>query len=345
MNLIDWIYQILEGRRAPLAAAAIALAVTALLTPFVKRLALKAGAMDDPTRDSRRVHNEPIPKWGGIAIYGGLLAALLITIPVANPLTLFPNYLIGILIIGAGIVVMGALDDLKDFSSKIQMGYLLLAGVAIQFFFDGAGRVQVQGISMPLPGSDPWVAFPAWVSVVITAIYIFVVSKTMDTIDGVDGLAAGIAAIASATLAIIAFYEGQPRVAIVAASIAGASCGFLFHNFNPARIFMGTGGAQLLGFSLAALSVVGALKTAAALAILIPLLVFGVPLFDSIFVVARRAMSGAPITQGDKRHLHHTLLRHGLNQKQTVLVLYAAAIALCALLVFLVVSRGEAPKP
>jgi UDP-GlcNAc:undecaprenyl-phosphate/decaprenyl-phosphate GlcNAc-1-phosphate transferase len=345
LNFLDWLWQILEGRRAPLASGLIALAITAGLTPFIKKVALKYGAMDDPSRDARRVHKEPIPKWGGIAIYGGLLVSLLITIPYTNPLTTFPNYLLGILLIGGGIVVMGALDDVKDYSSKIQLAYLLFAGVAIQFLFDGAGRVQIQGISLPIPGSDPWIAFPVWVAVPITAFYIFLVSKTMDTIDGVDGLAAGIAAIAAATLAIIAYYEGQPRVALVAAAIAGASLGFLFHNFNPARIFMGTGGAQLLGFCLAALSVVGALKTAAALAILIPILVFGVPLFDMIFVVARRAMSGDPIMQADKRHLHHTLLKSGLSQKQTVLVLYSAAIILCGLLVFLVVSRGEAPTP
>jgi UDP-GlcNAc:undecaprenyl-phosphate/decaprenyl-phosphate GlcNAc-1-phosphate transferase len=338
-GFIEWLYNSLAGTRAPLVSGAIALIVTACATPLVMKTAVKAGAVDDPKRDDRRVHKEPIPKWGGIAIYMGILAALAIMIPLANPVTLFPAYLIGILVVGAGVVAMGALDDLRDFSSKVQMGYLLAAGLAIQLFHDGWGQVQIKGFSVPWQGADPWMALGLF-AIPVTAVYIFFISKTMDTIDGIDGLASGIAAIAATTLAIIATYEGQPRVAIIAAAVAGSCGGFLFHNFNPARIFMGTGGAQLLGFILAALSTVGALKTAATLAILIPLLVFGVPLFDALFVIARRAMSGDPITQADKRHLHHTLLRSGLNQRQTVMVLYVAAATLCGLLVIMVITRS-----
>jgi UDP-GlcNAc:undecaprenyl-phosphate GlcNAc-1-phosphate transferase len=182
--------------------------------------------------------------------------------------------------------------------------------------------------------------FPAWAAFGITAIYIFVVTKTMDTIDGIDGLASGIAAIGGGTLSIIATYEGQPRVALIAAALAGASIGFLRHNYNPAKIIMGTGGAQLLGFVLAALSIVGAMKTAAALMILIPMLVFGVPLFDAVQVVIRRKMSGVPITQADKRHIHHQLLERGLSQRQAVWVLYGIAIVLCGTLIVVVRMHG-----
>ena len=173
----------------------------------------------------------------------------------------------------------------------------------------------------------------------ITAFYIFVVTKTMDTIDGLDGLAAGIAAIAACTLTIIATYGGQPRVAILAAALVGSSLGFLRHNYNPAKIFMGTGGAQFLGFSLACLSIVGAFKTAAAVAVLIPVLAFGVPIFDAAFVVIRRVISRQPITQADKRHMHHTLLGLGLSQRQTVLVLYALAATLSVALLVVVLKR------
>jgi UDP-GlcNAc:undecaprenyl-phosphate GlcNAc-1-phosphate transferase len=162
----------------------------------------------------------------------------------------------------------------------------------------------------------------------------------MDTIDGIDGLAAGVAGIAGVTLSIIATYEEQPRVALVAAAIAGASIGFLRHNYNPAKIFMGTGGAQLLGFMLASLSIVGAFKTAAALALFIPILVFGVPIFDAAFVVVRRIVSRQPITQADKRHLHHTLLKKGFSQRQTVWILYTVAAALSLLLLVLVRAYG-----
>jgi len=330
----------MSGFRYPLMTMVIALFATIVLTPVAKRYAIKKGAIDDPTRDDRRVHTEPVPRWGGLAIYGGVLLALLIVLPLAYPLQPFPPYLIGMLLLGGVLVVLGAIDDLKQFSAKWQMLYLLAIGVIVQLPTDGVSRVRVQGMNWPLGGSDShWVSFGAW-GVVITAIYIFVVTKTMDTIDGIDGLAAGISGIAAGTLSIIATYESQPRVALIAAAAAGASVGFLRYNYNPAKIFMGTGGAQLLGFILACLSIVGALKTAAALALFIPVLVFGVPIIDAVVVVLRRIWSHQPITQADKRHLHHSLLNKGLSQRQAVWVLYILAMALCGVLITIVRLYG-----
>ena len=120
---------------------------------------------------------------------------------------------------------------------------------------------------------------------------------------------------------------------------AGAALGFLKHNYNPAKIIMGTGGAYILGFMLACLSIVGALKTAAAIALFLPVFVFGVPIFDAFFVITRRILSGQPITQPDKRHLHHALLGKGFSQRQTVWVLYFAAATLSALLIWFIVKR------
>jgi UDP-GlcNAc:undecaprenyl-phosphate GlcNAc-1-phosphate transferase len=329
--------KLLGGFWYPMLAGAVALLASMFLTPVVRNLAFKYGAVDDPKRDDRRVHKEPLPRWGGIAIYGGFAVSLLAILPFAYPVVPFPLYVIGILGIGALLVVIGALDDLHQFSAKIQLLVLLAAGVAIQFFGDDPRqKVQISGISWPLfDARGEWIPFGIW-AIPLTAIYIFVVTKTMDTIDGIDGLAAGIAAIAGATLTMIAVYGGQPRVALIAAALAGTSLGFLRHNYNPARIIMGTGGAQVLGFVLASLSIVGALKTAAAVAIVIPVLVFGVPLFDAVQVVIRRKLSGVPITQADKRHIHHQLLNRGLTQRQAVWVLYTVAIALCVTLVFVV---------
>jgi UDP-GlcNAc:undecaprenyl-phosphate GlcNAc-1-phosphate transferase len=332
---------VLEGFRYPLLAAFIALAVSWLLTPAVRTFAIKKGAVDDPTRDDRRVHREPIPRWGGLAIYGGFLASLLLVLPFAYPNRPFPTYLIGLLICGALVVVVGALDDLYQYSAKIQALFLLFMGVVIQFTYDPTlfGRIQIQGMGGFWLPDKPWIPFGFW-AIPLTTVYIFVVTKTMDTIDGLDGLASGIAAISAATLSVIATYSGQPRVALVAAAVAGAAIGFLRHNYNPARIFMGTGGAQLLGFCLACLSIVGALKTAAAVAVIVPVLAFGVPIFDAFFVIIRRLISRQPITQADKRHLHHTLMSKGLNQRQTVLVLYTIAFALGGTLIWVVTRRG-----
>jgi UDP-GlcNAc:undecaprenyl-phosphate GlcNAc-1-phosphate transferase len=322
----------LDGFRAPLLAGIVALAVSWILTPWVRSFAIAKGAVDDPKRDDRRIHKEPLPRWGGLAIYAGLVVACLVVLPFAYPHSVaFPRYLIGLIVVGGGLVVAGALDDLYQYPAKIQALLLLAAGVAVQFSFDGIGRIQISSIGVPLSVPSQYIPLGLF-AVPITAIYIFVVTKTMDTIDGVDGLAAGIATIAAGTLTIIAAYGGQPRVAIIAAAIAGAAIGFLRHNYNPAKIIMGTGGAYILGFTLACLSIVGALKTAAAVSLVIPVLVFGVPIFDAFFVIIRRLASGQPITQADKRHVHHTLLGKGLTQRQTVWVLYVAAAALCAVL-------------
>ncbi len=333
----------------PAVTGLIAMIVTSLLTPWVRRLAFAKGAVDDPKRDDRRVHKEPLPRWGGIAIYLGIVAALAAVLPFAFPLgSPYPAYLIGIALIGAVLVLVGALDDLYQYSAKIQLLLLLGAGVGVQFFASRFGVVQIKSFGIPLTHEHISLAYLA---IPLTAIYIFVITKTMDTIDGVDGLASGIATIAATTLVIIAVYtEGhvagatrgeQPRIAIAAAAIAGASLGFLRHNYNPATIIMGTGGAYILGFMLACLSIVGAFKTAATIAMIIPVCVFGVPLIDAAQVVIRRKLSGVPITQADKRHVHHILLSKGLSQRQTVLVLYAAALLLCGTVVFIVIKRYE----
>ena len=327
--------KLLSGFRYPALAALVALAVTWSLTPWVRSVAVAKGAVDNPKSDDRRIHKEPTPRWGGLAIYAGLVASLLVTVTGAywEAPVRFPYWLLGLVLVGGGLVVVGALDDLYQYKAKVQALALLGAGFAIQLFAGptgvrGVDRVQIATLGIPFVSGGYLQLWPV-AAVVLTAFYIFVVTKTMDTIDGVDGLAAGLATISATTLTIIAVYGAQPRVAIVAAALGGAALGFLKHNYNPARIFMGTGGAYVLGFTLACLSIVGALKTAAAASLLIPALVFGIPIFDAFFVIVRRIASGQPITQADKRHVHHTLLLRGLSQRQTVWVLYLATGILC----------------
>lgn len=324
----------------------LALATTYLLTPWVRRLAIRAGALDIP--DARRVHTEPIPRWGGLAIYIGVavgmlagLARLYLLAPSDSVFLGRALQFLGLLLVGTGVLVVGMLDDRKQFSALVQMGALLLAGLVVQLF-----GVQIEGFAAPIGGKFSearWIPLGAW-AIPITALWIFVVSKTMDTIDGLDGLAAGVSAIAALALALMALQAAdlldQPYpnwlIAITAAAIAGAAGGFLRYNFNPARIFMGTGGAQFLGFMLGGLSVIGAFKTATAFAIAIPVLVFGLPFLDAGLAVVRRLLSGQPIHKPDKKHIHHQLLARGLNQRQTVLILYgiAAAMAVVALILF-----------
>ncbi|MEI6512295.1 MAG: MraY family glycosyltransferase [bacterium] len=324
--------------RFPTIAFLIALLISYFLTPFVRKIAISSGVIDQP--DARRVHKEPTPRWGGLAIYAGVLFALTIVNTfgyIWDKRFVWHEWSAGLMLIGGLIVLMGALDDKYQFSAITQMLFLLCMGVVVQLF-----GVQIQGISKPFAPSKPdydahtmWLALGG-LTMPITAIWIFVVTKTMDTIDGLDGLAAGVGAIAAAAIALLALQARQPEVALLSAAGCGAAVGFLKHNYNPAKIFMGTGGSQFLGFLLAGLAIIGTYKTITVVVMAVSLLVFGLPLIDAFVVVLRRLRSGQPIYKADKRHLHHQLLDIGLNQRQAVLILYAVAIALgiTAVLIF-----------
>ena len=329
---------LMHSLQAPAIALLIAAAISYLLTPLVRKLAIQKGVVDDPNQDDRRVHTEPTPRWGGLAIYAGLVLSTLITCLIRG--VHIASYMWGILIVSSILMVVGALDDLYQYKAKLQALVLLLAGVGVQLFDDGVKNARVHIYCFDVPFSANYIHL-AWLGIPLTAIYIFVVTKTMDTIDGIDGLTAGIATIAAATLTVIAVYEGQGRVAVMTGATCGAALGFLRHNYNPAKIFMGTGGAYVLGFTLACLSVVGTLKTAAAAAIFMPLLIFGLPIVDAVVVVIKRIRSGSPITQADKRHFHHGLLARGLSQRQTVAVLYTAAAVLCVIGLLLIRVFGN----
>ena len=205
--------RVLGGFRWPLLAAGIALAVSWFLTPWVRKLAIHKGAIDDPNRDDRRIHTEPLPRWGGLAIYAGLVLATLVVMPLSGMSQPFPPYLIGLIGIGGLLVVVGALDDLYQYAAKIQLVLLLAAGVVIQFCWSGnpaESRIQIATISVPFTGGAQYWSLGLF-AIPITAIYIFIVTKTMDTIDGVDGLASGISSIAAATLTVIASTVSSPR--------------------------------------------------------------------------------------------------------------------------------------
>ncbi len=315
------------------AAALIALIVALATTPLVMRIANKLGAVDMPG-EARRIHTTPTPRWGGLAIYLAVIVAWLIIYPRSNvvagtpmigPYTLKSVWIMGI---GLAVVLFGMLDDRFNVPAVVQAVFLVGCGIALAH--PTLGDVRVEGMSRPFSHGEPgtWIQFSELNSVLFTAGFVFVIAKTMDTIDGIDGLAAGIAAIGSATMLILAVGT-QPLIGVLSAAAVGACLGFLRYNYHPAKIFMGTGGAQFLGFYLAAVSINGVMKTAAAVAFLVPLTIFGVQVLDAFIVVIRRMLGRVPITQADKRHVHHTLLGRGLSQRQAVWVLYLLAMALC----------------
>ncbi|MGC8667167.1 MAG: MraY family glycosyltransferase [Chthonomonadales bacterium] len=318
----------------------VALVVTSAATPAALKLAVRFGAVAVPR--SRDVHTTPMPRLGGVAIYAGVLAATLITVTARHFITHgvhgWTLHLVGVLVAGTFMALMGIADDLKDLKPLYQAAAIVAAGSVLVLF-----GVRIEGITNPLlaqtPGAWRWIELPLWLSVFSTLFWVFVVTKTVDAIDGLDGLAAGVCAISAGTLALLAAASHQPEgptVALLAASVAGSCVGFLKYNHYPARIFMSTVGAQFLGLMLASISILGTFKIAAAISVLVPLLVLGVPIFDYAAVLVRRMVSRAPLTAGDRRHLHHRLLERGLTHRQAVWVIYGCTALLCAaaLLIF-----------
>lgn len=301
----------------------IALGTALVLTPAVIAFARRTGALDQP--DARKVHARPIPRIGGIGIYAAFMVSILVQLIFVELTPEFMMSLIGLMVGGTIIVAIGIIDDYCDLPAKVKLLGQILAAAVLVIGFD----VRIDFITDPL-GDFIYLelfAIPA------TIFWIVGLTNTVNLIDGLDGLAAGISSIAAVTIFLVAMEEGIPFVAMVTAALAGAAVGFLYYNFNPARIFMGDTGSMFLGFMLAGISVVGAVKSAATIALIVPILALGLPILDTTFAIVRRARNHRPIFKPDKGHLHHRLLAHGFTQKQAVLLMYivSALFGLCAL--------------
>ncbi len=301
-------------------AFAIAALVAAAATPLAIRIAPKIGAMDIP-KDGRRMHDHPIPRFGGIAIFLGLLVSVLLRVPKSMQLT-------GVLIGAACVFVLGVMDDIRGLRPRVKLlGQLVCA--AIPCFFS----VRITGVSNFLQaGKNPgaMIVFPLWLQVLLTVIWIVGITNTVNLIDGLDGLAAGISAIACFSVAYTAYLTGRSETSAFALAISGAAFGFLLFNFYPAKIFMGDAGSMLLGFMLATCSLISdaPTKRTALTAAIIPALILAVPVFDTLFAILRRALNHKPIMQADKGHIHHRIMAMGFGQRRTVMALYCiSAIA------------------
>ncbi|EGY80202.1 MAG: MraY family glycosyltransferase [Peptoniphilus sp.] len=290
----------------------LAFLVSLAMTPIVIKLAKKFGFLDIP-KDARRMHNKPIPLSGGVAMYFALMIGMIVFLKLNRELIC--------VMLGATLVLLsGLIDDKTDMSPKMKLLFQLTAAGILIF-----GNVRVEFFTNPFPIGES-VIFLGALSIPITIFWIVGITNTVNLIDGMDGLAAGVSLICSISLMFIANKFGYGNIATIAALLAGACAGFLPYNFNPAKIFMGDTGALFLGFMLSYISIEGIMKSAAALTIIVPVLILGVPVFDTTFAMVRRKLSGKKIMQADKGHLHHRLLALGLTQKQTVLILYVISV-------------------
>ena len=293
--------------------AAIAFGIVVLLTPAVGGMARLLGVVDHP--DARRVNKRPIPRLGGLAIFIGIVIPAIAFLDLSGEMR-------GILL-GAGVAcVVGAVDDFRTLAPLPK-----LAGQIIAAAIPTAFGVWIDHFTFPFLGA---VDVPEWLGIPLTILWIVAVMNMVNFLDGLDGLAAGVCAIAGFTFAVIALSLGSSDAAILSAIVAGACVGFLRHNFFPARIFMGDSGALVLGYTLAAISVAGLLKTASTVVLFLPLLVLAIPIIDTSFVVARRLKHGLPVSAPDKSHLHHRFLAIGFSQRRAAVTMWAWAASLGA---------------
>lgn len=287
-----------------------------LLTPLVKKLAFVIGATDKPNQ--RKVHQKIMPRLGGLAIFISFLIGVFMIHPddsyLVSVLNLNGSIHLPIILGSIVIILTGMFDDVKEISPRVK----LLGQVVAALVVVAVGGLRVEFINLPFGGELDF----GYLSIPITMIWIIGITNAINLIDGLDGLAAGVSTIALFTIAGMAFTMGNEYVMIMALVLAVSSLGFLLYNFHPAKIFMGDTGALFLGYMIAVLSLLG-FKGVTFVSLIIPVIILGVPISDTLFAIVRRLVNKQPLSAPDKSHLHHCLLRLGYTHKQTVLLIYA----------------------
>jgi UDP-GlcNAc:undecaprenyl-phosphate/decaprenyl-phosphate GlcNAc-1-phosphate transferase len=309
----------------------------AILTPLVRRLAHRFGALDH-ARSSRKIHGTPIPRLGGIAIviafFAPLVGLLVFQTGVGQLFLAEREHVIGLFVGGVAIAALGLYDDLRGANAwKKFLIQFLVAGFLFKFGFriDALGNPFGEMISL------------GWLSAPFTVFWIVGVINALNLIDGLDGLAGGVALVAVTTTFLLSMQRAHPLMMLFTSALAGAIIGFLFYNFNPASIFMGDTGSMFLGFVLSTTAIQTNQKSSTAVAVLIPAIALGLPIMDTLLAIGRRALRGRPLFQADKEHIHHRLIAAGLTHRQAVLVLYGFCVLLGAgALILTFASSGQA---
>lgn len=301
------------------AALITAMLVALITTPVVRTLAIRMGAVDVP-KDSRRMHDHPIPRMGGLAIFFGFILSTILYVEMTPELQ-------GMLLGAVIIVVLGIFDDIYALGAKLKLVVQIVAALVAVL----SGNV-IQVVSNPnVLSSDLWWEL-GWLSVPCTVLWIVAITNAVNLIDGLDGLACGVSTISSMTMLVISLVVADGPVAVIMAALAGGCIGFLPYNLNPAKIFMGDTGSTFLGFVLAVMSIQGLFKFYTIISFAVPFLMLGLPIFDTCFAFVRRIAHGQSPMHPDRSHIHHRLIDMGFTQKQAVAVLYiiSAILGLCA---------------
>jgi UDP-GlcNAc:undecaprenyl-phosphate GlcNAc-1-phosphate transferase len=309
-----------------------ALLLAVVITPAVIRVARRINAMDCP--GVRAVHGRPIPRIGGVAIFFSAVSAALSVLLLDNekavefqPMGLQLGMLLGT---ATFIFLVGLVDDLKGLPARAKL--LAELGAAILLCIVG---VRISGIAV----TGQFVLHLGDWGYVLTILWIVGVTNAVNLSDGLDGLAAGVSAIACAVIAIFALYSQNLIMAILMLALLGGLCGFLFYNFNPAKIFMGDCGSLFVGFSIAASSMMCLTKSSVLVGLALPALALGIPIFDTFFAILRRFLERRSLFAPDRSHFHHRLIDLGLHQRHAVIAIYAATCAAAGLGLFMMIRQ------
>lgn len=303
----------------------LAFIVAFMATPYTIKIAHKIGAVDVP-KDERRMHKKAMPKFGGPAVILGFLVSviyLLIVMSMENTINLFGQEQYGMKLLGMflGIVIISItciIDDIKTIKPIVKLSGQVLAAIVAVAFGIRVGNFDFGIFNTP----ESREIFSA----ILTIIWIVGITNAINLIDGLDGLSSGISVISAISLLVIFVLNGSPMIAIILiTALAGALVGFLPFNFAPAKTFIGDTGSNFLGYSLSIISILGVAKTYTVAVIVLPLIVLGLPIFDTLWAIIRRLIKGKSIKaifKADKGHLHHRIVARGFSQKQAVLILY-----------------------
>jgi len=330
-----------------LVTAVIAFATALFTTPYVRRLALNVGMLD--ATGERRMHDQPKPRIGGIAVYLGFTLALFSALGylistgqlvraghVRDGLASLHD-VIGLIFGGTLILMVGIWDDVMTMPPRAKLvAQAVVACIAMLYGF------QIHYITNPFHPSGAPIYFPQWFTIALTLVWYLGMMNAINFIDGLDGLLSGLTVISAASLIVIDLERGHPEIALILAALAGGALGFLRYNWNPAKIILGDSGALFIGYVFATVSIIGASKTAFAVSLLVPLVVLALPVVDTAAAIVRRTRAGRKIYEADRGHFHHQLIfRFGLNVRQAVMLIYAVCIVLG--LVAWLLTSGYAP--
>ncbi len=295
---------------------------SALLVPFAKKCAIHVNAIDMP--NARKVHKKPIPRMGGLAIFGSFLLGYMLFARTSIQM-------LSILIGGFIIVLTGIFDDIKPVWSKAKFILQIVAACVVVFY----GDIVLKDITF----LGLYLKFPSPLDYIITIFFIVGITNAINLIDGLDGLASGVSAIYFATITIISYilFRMQGLETVLSLIMLGATLGFLLHNFHPAKIFLGDTGSYFLGFIISVISLLG-YKGATLTTLIIPIVILAIPIFDTALAILRRLLKGEGIMAPDKEHFHHQLLKMKFSVTATVLIIYAINILFASVSVFFVLG-------